>query len=51
MRSLADRGSDEDGEASAVTLPAGLLRRLWIAAIVLGLALLAVALRIAQMSR
>jgi hypothetical protein len=50
-RSLPDKGDDEGGQASAVALPAGLLRRLWLAAAGLGLALLAVAIAIAQLSR
>ncbi|MGF7235896.1 MAG: hypothetical protein ACQSGP_13180 [Frankia sp.] len=51
LRWLSDRDHERDDEASAVALPAGLLRRLWIAATVLGLPLLAVAVRIAQISR
>jgi hypothetical protein len=50
-RSLSDPDDDEQDVTSAVALPAGLLRRLWIAATVLGLMLAPVAARIAQVSR
>ena len=43
--------SGEDDQAAAEALPAGLLRRLWFAVIVLGLALLVIAVQVAQMPR
>lgn len=49
--SLSDTGDDEDDRAAAVALPAGLLRRLWFAVALLGLALVVIAVQIAQMPR
>jgi hypothetical protein len=46
-----DTGDDGGGQASAVALPAGLLHRLWLAAVGLGLALLAAATTIVRLSR